>query len=157
MQDFGTHESFDLGDNCLNLDYNHLSYLGRKQNTRPKLLLIDDDSIYTSIFYESAFSLDFQTKILNDYRDLPKVKGEEFDVAIVDYDLGETTGQELSKNIRAMFGSIPIIIISASNRPIAESSMGGDYYDFIHKSLGSRIILDAAYDASEWWKLNCSK
>ena len=122
--------------------------------TYPKLLLIDSDEKYTILFTDYAASLNFDVKVVNNYQDLSILEQETFDVVIIDNDLRPTKGRKIFSAIKTLFGYIPIILISSSERQLSENLSQVEFYDFLHKSLGIGAILDAALDAHERWKLD---
>jgi len=82
--------------------------------------------------------------------ELESLKRWKFDAAILDYDLGDSSGLELAIKLGSYLGNAPIILVSQTQRvetPISQwpSTVKG----FLHKSVGHHALLDAVLAALE--------
>ncbi|MDA9951411.1 response regulator [Oligoflexaceae bacterium] len=117
-----------------------------------KILLIDDDPIFGRIFLKMAQSKGKEVAYCESIDSLGNLNAQEFDVAIVDYDLGHVTGVELASYIEKFaLSPMPIVLVSQSHRNLAgEGSQ--DICKFIHKSQGHEAIIEAAVLAAQKWQ-----
>lgn len=64
-----------------------------------------------------------------------------YDAAIVDYDLGSSNGIEIGEYLSALFGDIPMILVSEHQRAPAEKDWPQSIKAFILKSRGYGYVL----------------
>lgn len=120
----------------------------------PRLLLLDDDQLYTSIFSDHNATVRFDVTTINSCNDLNYLEGKAFDVAVVDLNLGSTLATELTGEIKSLFGPIPIIIISSDDFDLNDSQKNSGIWEFLPKSIGIEAILDSVFDTYVWWNIN---
>lgn len=113
------------------------------QDSRPRILLVDDDVTFGKIMKKMADKLDLPLQYLSSVNDLASITGSHFDVGIFDYDLGTVTGVQLSDIVEKYLGKIPIILVSAYNR-IETRKWPQSVTGFIPKSEGFHAILAEA-------------
>jgi len=74
----------------------------------------------------------------------------DFDVIIMDYDLGSVTGLELTSYIQHFTKEeMPVIMVSRTERKNLRGCLFEPVREFVHKDLGPFAILDATFDAYE--------
>ncbi|RYE60996.1 MAG: response regulator [Oxalobacteraceae bacterium] len=114
--------------------------------TGPKIVLIDDDPSYTSIIARCAAKEGIQLDTFNSLSELGFVALlRNYDVAIIDYDLGSLNGVEIAEYMSTLLDDMPMVLISASDR----TQEMGDHCPhsvraFVNKADGFDKILDAA-------------
>ena len=111
---------------------------------KPNILLIDDDLSYCRILKRvadiGAIPLTYCTS-MDEFADL---QSWNFDVVIIDYDLGAITGFELTRYLESKTQKVtPVILISSTKRAINNLSPG-TICKFILKTTSPLSILDAA-------------
>ena len=122
-----------------------------KHNRVPRVLLVDDDPIFGEIMQGVARTervpLIYYQNAAEFYRDF---KNLEFDVAIVDYDLGRVTGNQLSNFVLKSGKNVPVVLVSSAtltkSRPWAENVL-----EVVNKKNGAYGIFFSAlraFDAS---------
>ncbi|MDQ3232308.1 MAG: hypothetical protein M3Q07_10845, partial [Pseudobdellovibrionaceae bacterium] len=67
-----------------------------------------------------------------------------YDVAIVDYDLGEISGKDVADYMTTLFGNKPMVMISEVDRSKEMMSCPACVKTFMKKSAGYEKILNAA-------------
>ncbi len=108
-----------------------------------RFLLIDDDTEFCTYFSRYAHSigmtLDFYTSLL----DLEAfTTNSAYDVVIIDFDLGAHVGPDLVNYLSALFGNIPIYLVSAySKERIQPYLVNHPTIEYISKSLGFANII----------------
>lgn len=115
--------------------------------TRPRVLVVDDDPTFGKIMERAAAYLNADMVFVQSLQDLDPEKLGAFDVAIVDYDLGSVTGIELARYLDHHV-SVPIILVSHTEQ-IPNRQWSDSIHDFVHKSAGAHVIMDAAFEAHE--------
>jgi CheY-like chemotaxis protein len=89
--------------------------------SREKVLLIDDDRVFGSIIKNTATQYGMDLDTLIDAPGRWRLGSLEiYDLLLVDYDLESTTGIAFAEVLHKKLPYIPIILISSSDRPIAE-------------------------------------
>lgn len=112
----------------------------------PRVFIIDDDPAFCRHLQRVGAKRGVQVSCYHpdkDFLSLP-LDGE-FDVAIVDYDLGELTGTQLS----GLYHETPIVLISG--RPRADGSEApwpSSVKGFVHKLQGAERIIQKAMSLS---------
>ena len=119
----------------------------------PKILLVDDDHVFTSVFKEVARCSGVAVQVANDYQDVVLDENRKFNTVILDFDLGQTNGKVVSKKIFANYGPLPIVLISAKERSVVNEVDVPEIFDFVHKSVGKETVLSSAVDAFQRWYL----
>lgn len=112
----------------------------------PRILLIDDDLIFGQIFTEfSRQKYSCPVTFVPSVNKIEQLVESEFDLAIVDFDLGEITGAQLSRFIHLNWGKIPILLVS-QYRQVAGWQRNEAITYFISKEEGLDKILDKAIE-----------
>jgi len=116
-----------------------------EKSTSPRCILIDDDPIYNSIMLRCAEQEKIDLEVFSSLIDMGFVGllGR-YDVAIVDYDLGQMTGLEIAQYLTALFGDIPMILVSAKERTKKQTIWPKSIKAFVHKSRGYSSVLKKA-------------
>jgi DNA-binding response OmpR family regulator len=111
-------------------------------DTLQRILLVDDDPLFGRIFKQEAKKQNIAVVVCISLENPELLRGQVFDAAVVDYDLGGMTGPELSEYLAAILGSIPVLLISAKDRPEVPIPLGC-LVGFVHKGKGNQAILDS--------------
>lgn len=116
-----------------------------KKADHPKLVLIDDDPVYGAVIGRWAQLEGVDLDIYNSLEDLGFVGLlSQYDVAIVDYDLGEINGKDVAEYMSTLFGNKPMVMISVIDRSKEMMSCPSCVKTFMKKSAGYEKILNAA-------------
>lgn len=117
-----------------------------------RVFLVDDDPLFAEIMKHSAFELKVEILATTNISNIGPLVNWDFDVAIVDYDLGSITGVDLSTYISYFIGDFPIVLISHSDREHQLENMCHNHDKaFIHKSLGPLKIIETALNVQKEW------
>lgn len=120
----------------------------------PKILLVDDELSFCKVMARVARNNGTPLMHVSSLDQLKFSSDFEFDVAVVDYDLGAITGFEMSTYIEScVTREVPIILISQSERKFRELVWPEAIREFVHKKLGYSAVLDAALEAHEVSKI----
>jgi CheY-like chemotaxis protein len=80
-----------------------------------KILVVDDDRLIRGLLKDFLRFLGYEVLCLESAKDaLPQIEAESFDIIITDYDMPGMDGLELTRSIKQIKPSVPIIGISAS-------------------------------------------
>lgn len=116
-------------------------------DTGPQILVVDDDPLYCKLIQEHSKKIGVRVKILNPTDSVSTLKGQTFDAAIVDYDLGNTDGLTLIRGIEKELGRVPTILVSGSSRDdIPSEAWPSVLVEFVPKSAGYLEALMCAFD-----------
>ena len=87
------------------------------------ICLIEDDPVFSESFKRQSEKLVLkEVKTLSSLEDLKKLSDlTKFSCFVVDYDLDTDTGIEVAKYLKVLAPQVPVMIISATNRPWDES------------------------------------
>jgi DNA-binding NtrC family response regulator len=122
------------------------------QNTLKKhrVILIDDDRSFGLIMKQCALQHGVELDYFESLEDLGFVGlVSKYDVAILDYDLGNMTGVEIGEYLLAMFDRMPMLLISGTMRTASpEQIKSGLAHPFMHKNEGYDLILSKALEIS---------
>ncbi|RYZ55942.1 MAG: response regulator [Proteobacteria bacterium] len=111
----------------------------------PKMVLIDDDPSYTAIIARCAEREGIELDTFNSLSELGFVSLlRNYDVAIIDYDLGTLNGVEIAEYMSSLLDDMPMVLISASDRSDEISEAPCCVRAFINKSAGFNKILETA-------------
>jgi DNA-binding response OmpR family regulator len=111
---------------------------------KPNVLLVDDDLTYCKIMKRAADISSTPLTYCISVDEFGDLQTWNFDVAIIDYDLGAITGFELTRYLESKTQRItPVILISGTHRNISNVSPA-TICQFIHKSQSPFYILEAA-------------
>jgi CheY-like chemotaxis protein len=109
----------------------------------PKILLIDDDPIFGKIMERTGKQLRLDITFCQSVAELGAIEDFDFDVAIIDYDLGAVTGYELTSYLSEYAGNVPVVLIS-NNADAQLKGWAQGITQFVHKKLGPYSIFKAA-------------
>jgi CheY-like chemotaxis protein len=118
----------------------------------PNILLIDDDPTFGKIMERIASKLDVPFTYYKSINELTDVSSWNFDVAIVDYDLGAVNGFELTAYMEDFTSDLPVVLVS-QNKNLTSRKWPVSVRDFVHKGLGPYAIFDAVFEAHQIGKL----
>lgn len=111
------------------------------------MVLIDDDSTYCSIMRRYAkkdgIELDTYPSIMEISAGSNELLGR-YEAAIIDFDLGEVNGVEIISYLSSIFGDIPMILVSGSERSDSNCKWPELIKSFKLKSTGYQEILHEA-------------
>jgi len=117
--------------------------------TLPRVLLMDDDPTFGKMMLKAAKAKNVRMTYCKNLAEFRNLKSLDFDVFIVDYDLGEVNGSELTTYVEQYSKEeIPTILVSQTNQ-LNSSSWAATIREFVHKRVGPYAILDAAFEAHE--------
>ncbi len=111
---------------------------------QPRILLIDDDPTFGMILSRLAQAkgvpLRYYSSAREAYRQVDDLKA---DLALIDFNLGEVNGVQLSRHVERIAGKIPTILISSMNVP-GDIVWPESVSHFISKKEGAeRLLLQA--------------
>ena len=88
-------------------------------NSNQPICLIDDDLIFGESFRRQSQKLILKNvETFNNFEEVRKAKNlDEYSCFVVDYDLEDETGIEVAKFLQEKAAAVPVIIVSATNRP----------------------------------------
>ena len=85
----------------------------KKQTNSPSVLIVDDDRFLVKTFELLLRNAGFKVQVAADGEEaLTKASAEEFDLAIVDYYLPDTSGDELSIKLKSLQSELSVIILT---------------------------------------------
>ena len=117
---------------------------------RQRFLLIDDDPIYRAIILRCAKAEGIDLDVFESLMDVGCITllGQ-YDAAILDYDLGNLNGTEIADYLSALFGDIPMILVSDSDRTPGIKGWPTNIKKFMRKSDGFAATLKEAVKFSD--------
>jgi DNA-binding NtrC family response regulator len=99
-----------------------------------KVLLIDDDPVFASILEKASKDYGFVIESVDSFKKFKAHKFDGYDGYMVDYDLGDGTGDQVLEILAASKINRPIALISATNHvEDAESVIDMSSYTFVSK------------------------
>jgi DNA-binding response OmpR family regulator len=111
----------------------------------PRILLIDDDPVFIAVMKRWA---EMEKIHLECYSNLDEMGFiglfSNYDVAILDYDLGYTTGLEIARCTDALLHEMPIVIVSMKDRSVECVAAPSCVKAVLQKSRGYSHILNVA-------------
>ncbi|MBC7659283.1 MAG: response regulator [Chitinophagaceae bacterium] len=88
---------------------------------REKVLLIDDDRIFSTIMKNAATQYGMELDTVGDAPGRRRLGAlDRYDLLLVDYDLESTTGFAFAEVLNIALPHMPIILISSSDRPLGD-------------------------------------
>ncbi len=116
-----------------------------QKRDRARIVLIDDDPIYGAVIRRWAELEKVDLDVFNSLDDLGFVGLlSKYDVAIVDYDLGELNGKDVADYMSTLFGNKPMVMISVVDRSTEIMNCPSCVKAFMKKSAGYEKILNTA-------------
>jgi len=117
--------------------------------TLPRILVVDDDPTFGRIMQQAASKKGSALSYCKSIDELSKLQSWDYDVIVMDYDLGSITGFELTTYLEK-FTSVEAPVILVSQAKLRGSQKWPQTIrEFVHKGLGPFAILDAAFEAHE--------
>ena len=116
----------------------------------PRILLVDDDPSFGKILAKIAQQSRVAVTVCHNLQEVGETTWWDYDVAIVDYDLGTSTGLEIIRQLERVRPDMPVILVSQSQHvetPI--SRWPGSIKGFMNKALGHFAIMESALAAHE--------
>jgi len=114
----------------------------------PHILLLDDDRGFGKIMARVARKQRIPFTFCESVKDVTNLTPTQFDVAIVDYDLGKVTGIQFAKNIEKIIGKIPVLLVS-ENADYFSDPLPSSVKNAIVKSVGPVKILMSALEVHD--------
>ena len=125
---------------------------GEEGNTvstfKPHLLLLDDDPVYGACLKQHAKRMRIPLTYI-----LPNVEvellpiGDNYDLVLIDYELGMYKGTQLA----SLFTAAPVVIISSTDQTKNIKMLTGGFSGFLHKETGPTALLQAAVSIGNRW------
>lgn len=116
-----------------------------KPGDQPRIVLIDDDPVYGAVIGRWAQLEGLKLDVFHSLDDLGFVGLlSQYDVAIVDYDLGDINGKDVADYMTTLFGNKPMIMISGMDRSKEMMNCPSCVKAFMNKSAGYEEILNTA-------------
>ena len=104
-----------------------------------KVLLIDDDFVFTSIAEKASHEFGFKIESVASVKKFKARKLESFDAFLVDYDLTDGTGDQILEHLLQQKIDRPVVMISATNHV---------------EDINSEVELQPFYFVSKWQDTN---
>lgn len=119
--------------------------------TSPRLLLIDDDEDFGRLMQAIAITQGVKLDYFPSLLALGRIgRIAEYDVAILDYYLGEMSGLEVAEYVERFFGGKPVIIVSGTwYSDIGWKNCPQCVRQFIPKVRGANPILTCALELAK--------
>lgn len=113
-----------------------------------RILLVDDDPSFGKILQKIAKQQNISIISCAPLENPQILTQHKWDAAIVDFDLGNTTGIQFASILEKILGNVPTIIVSQTERgETVGNRWPKSIWGFIPKSAGHLTILDMAVDA----------
>jgi len=109
-----------------------------------KLLIIDDDRSFGAIIKAYAEQRGFETVFCTSLLELGSfARIREFDIAMIDYYLGNLRGDEIAEYVDTFFREIPVVIVSSESFKSEQvAKWPQSVRRFLAKSLGAPKIVE---------------
>jgi DNA-binding NtrC family response regulator len=138
-----------LGSEAKQWDSRFFSQSLKPLSTPRYLVLIDDDPSFLAIMKRLADSQGVRLDCFENLDDLLIMDVfKKYDAAILDYDLGDQTGIDISQYIYCFVKEIPTLIISAKDRTAECRDIPRCVRSVLRKSAGYQYILELAVSLS---------
>ncbi len=112
-----------------------------------RMILIDDDPTYCAIMRRIAarkkIDLDIFPSIMDVSASADEIHGA-YTAAIIDFDLGQVNGVEITGYLGSLLGEVPMILVSSTDRSEVAKQAEGRIVAFFNKASGFESILDKA-------------
>lgn len=116
--------------------------------TIPHVLVIDDEPMFGRLMAQACKQAGYNVTVCNSVDELANCGGWNFDVAILDYDLGlhgVANGVELASYLAAYMDAGTFILVSQKN-DLEGRTLPRVIKRFVPKSLGPQAVLRAAFE-----------
>lgn len=111
----------------------------------PRMVLFDDDPFFVRMMEHYARQNFMSLTGVWRMDDIPEIATRDFDLAIVDFDLGDISGIELAAYLEEVFEELPLVMISHTQRlPTRRQPWPQSVRTFVLKENGPASILDTA-------------
>ncbi len=151
------YDPYDIG---LTLPLENFFYVPlqiRKPTAKPRILLVDDDASFCKIMEQTARLHDIMLSSCTSSDEFINFKTMDFEVVLMDYDLGAVTGIELSEFMETNFAAeTPVILLSQSTKASSKIWPHSICW-FIHKDEGPNAILNLTSDLYQSFRSEPSK
>jgi DNA-binding NtrC family response regulator len=115
-----------------------------------QVLVVDDDPSFGKIMSRIGQQSQVIVTVCSGIEEIIDLAGRRFVAAIVDYDLGSTTGIKVAEKLELLLGKVPVILVSQSQMVETPISLWpSNVKGFLHKALGHFAILEAALAAHD--------
>lgn len=126
------------------------------QNRPKKFVLIDDDPTYRATMIRAAQKEGLELEVYDSILDIyatwmeygPLNCKDRYDAAIIDFDLGSTTGVEIAGCLANLFGDISLVLVSERDRSDQDGKWPTSIVKFVKKSSGCGTVLREALRSS---------
>jgi len=120
-----------------------------KPKSVPNILVLDDDPTFGQIMRQVGAKKNVSISYCRSVDELSNLDSWDYDVIIMDYDLGSFSGFELTEYLEKFTSvEVPVILVSQSKLKCTQH-WPQSIREFVHKGLGPFAILDAAFEAHE--------
>ncbi len=111
-----------------------------------KVLLVDDDPVFASIAAKSSKEYGIEIDCVSSFKKLKKSQLSGYDAFLIDYDLGDGTGEEVLEFLSQQKIERPVAMISATSHvEDTLSPIPSDSYEFISKWQDSDSFFRSLY------------
>ena len=118
---------------------------------KSRFVLIDDDEVFCDIMANYAKLRDIPLDFYLSLSEMGSIgRLSQYQVAIVDFDLGQMNGVEIAEYLPVFFGKMPLILISATEKErLSSENWPESIKAYVHKGKGPTAILDAALEVAQ--------
>jgi len=111
----------------------------------PRIVLFDDDPLFSCAIERIARINSIPLVSICDVSDVARIANQNFDLAIVDFDLGDITGIEVAQFLQDSVANVPILMVSYTNRwETQEDPWPRTVRQFVRKDVGPAAIIEEA-------------
>jgi|GEM_PF-1778606 len=111
-----------------------------------KCVLIDDSADFRFVMSTLAPQYSIELETFSSLAEMGSIsKLRKYDVIIVDYFLGSWVGTEIAEYVDALFGNIPVVVISGSTA-VVPKSWPKCIKSYFSKAIGPRRLLQEVRD-----------
>jgi signal transduction histidine kinase len=116
-----------------------------------RLLIVDDESNLLDFLTDLLEMEGFQVDGAASGREaLEKLRSTAYHAALLDYQLGDTTGLALAKEVRALDPDVPVILMTAhASLDMAVKAIQADVYDYLIKPVKAEHLKSSLHKALE--------
>lgn len=109
-----------------------------------RMLLIDDDPVYGVLLKKFAKIKGIKVDVFESLSQIEQNRWHgTYCAAIIDYDLGDVTGVQVSKRLSGFYEDLPMVLVSATNRSSNDSKrLPPTIIKYVNKSEGHEFVLN---------------